>query len=42
MIACHLALAPLQMRSAALAEDATKAAITDYRMKCELDKPSCS
>lgn len=33
IIACHLALAPLQMRSATLAEDAIKAAMADYRMK---------
>jgi nitrogen fixation protein NifU and related proteins len=32
-IACRLALAPVQIRSAALAEDAINAAIADYRMK---------
>jgi nitrogen fixation NifU-like protein len=42
MIACRLALAPVQIRSAALAEDAINAAIADYRMKHGLDEPSVS
>ncbi len=41
-IACHLALAPVQIRSAALAEDAINAAIADYRTKHGLDESGVS
>ncbi len=41
-IACRLALAPVQIRSAVLAEDAINAAIVDYQLKHGLDEPSVS